>query len=325
MNVVKQISSSVELAQLLEEPLEVIEIASSSVLFQVHHYYRRVFIPKRSGGKRMIAEPRNWLKNIQFKAKERVLDRLPVSAVAHGFVKRRSHLTNAKKHIGKKYVLKLDLCNFFPSIKEDMVTESLTKVGFESVIVDFLVNICTFYPTKRSSKRCLPQGSCCSPVLSNIVANNLDKRLTVFSKNNDLLYTRYADDLTFSANHRLNDYIKTISRIISDEGFCVNWKKLRNKSNNRRLIVTGVVINDKANIPKESRREIRAILHNIEVNGVIDELHKYNQKNHTTMSVEQFEQHLRGRINFFRSVNPMAEKYWQQLQDLHLTRFQTRM
>ena len=185
--------------------------------------YRQFEIPKKSGGTRKIIAPGGDLKNIQ-----RMLSILLSFAVtpdshAHGFIRERSVITNASLHVGKNYVLNLDLKNFFPSITYSQVVRALRK-RFNKETSTFIAKICTWRESDDLLEDVLPQGAPTSPILSNMVCEPLDEKLSKLAVNFGLTYSRYADDITFSSNHSVYS---------NDSSF---WSKLRSKSTNPRPV-----------------------------------------------------------------------------------------
>jgi RNA-directed DNA polymerase len=123
--------------------------------------------------------------------------------------------------------LKLDLKDFFPSINLNRIIFVFKSLGYPNKIAFYLASICSYNES-------LPQGAPTSPILSNIIAKQLDKRLISLAKKYSLKFTRYADDLTFSGKKIPAKFIEYIKNIIEDEGFVVNESKTRLYKNNRK-------------------------------------------------------------------------------------------
>jgi RNA-directed DNA polymerase len=169
--------------------------------------YKVIKIPKRSGGVRHLCVPTEGVKFIQKWILDNVLDPVPVSNVANGFVKNRSIVSNAIKHTSKQCVINLDIKDFFPSISRKDVYNIFKHLGYTNEVSFLLSKLCTF-------KNTLPQGAPTSPYLSNIHCQRLDKRLEGLSAKIGADYSRYADDITFSGDRNLADYFKVIRDII---------------------------------------------------------------------------------------------------------------
>lgn len=245
-------------------------------------HYRRFTIPKRDGTERAIWAPLPKLKAAQRWILRHVLEPIPIHGASHGFVPGRSILSNAKQHTGAKVVLKIDLKDFFPTISYRRVKGVFRQAGYRDGIATLLALLCTEAPREivrdgdrelmiALGPRCLPQGAPTSPAITNIACFRLDRRMTGLAKKLGWRYTRYADDLTFSlpAEHsgppKLGLLIGSVGRIVADEGFAVHPRKTRVTRQGGRQAVTGLVVNGDASprVPREMRRQIRAVLHNL--------------------------------------------------------------
>lgn len=216
------------------------------------HFYRTFTIPKRSGGERQISAPYPALMMVQKWIYETIL--LPgveVSESATGFVPGKSIVDNAVAHLNNKEILKMDIKDFFPSIGIQRVVSVFKGLGYYHRVAYYLASLCC------EDKR-LPQGAPTSPILSNIVAKRLDFRLKHLADKFGMVYTRYADDLTFSGEHIPVKFISIVSQIVANEGFEVNEGKTVIMREKNRKIITGVSISsDKLCIPRAKKRWIR--------------------------------------------------------------------
>ena len=149
-------------------------------------------LPKKSGGKREIAQPSKKLKALQSWVLRNILDHLYVSTASKGFRKGQSLIDNVNPHLGANAVLSIDFEDFFPSITSNLVYTIFFAVGYNKTISSILTAICTF-------KNRLPQGGPCSPFLANLVCLKMDNRIQGYVGKKGIAFTRYADDLTFSA------------------------------------------------------------------------------------------------------------------------------
>ncbi|PWT72387.1 MAG: RNA-directed DNA polymerase [Chloroflexi bacterium] len=274
--------SEVDLATWLGIPLSRLRWYTHDRPAERTWHYVRYAVPKRSGqGERVILAPRRELKALQRKVLKGIVAKVPVAATTHGFVAGRSTLSNASEHAGKGVVLKLDLKDFFPSVTFRRVRGLFTALGYSYAVASVLALLCTEYdrqPFERSGEqyyisvgpRHLVQGAPTSPGLANLVAWRLDRRLAGLASKRGFVYTRYADDLTFSgedaeAAARLG---AAAARIIADEQFTVNAGKTRLLRRGGRQTVTGLVVNASPATPRELRRRLRAILHNAARDGL---------------------------------------------------------
>jgi retron-type reverse transcriptase len=246
-------------------------------------HYVQFEIPKKSGGTRTLSAPHRSLAIAQRWILANVLAKLSVHDSAHGFVPERSTVTNARPHASKGIVVNVDLEGFFPSIGFGRVRNLFCHLGYSGSVATLLALLCTECPRRKViydgriyyvalGQRGLPQGACTSPAISNQIARRLDRRFTALSAKMGLTYTRYADDLTFSAstdfNEKVGYLLARIRHIAQDEGFAVNAKKTRVQRTNSRQTVTGLVVNATPAVPRKLVRQIRAILHRAKTEGL---------------------------------------------------------
>ena len=235
-------------------------------------------VPKRTGGERTIHAPiprlkvlQRHLANVLTEALQELESQSSVRRfVSHGFMPGRTIITNASAHKCRRYVLNLDLENFFPSVNFGRIRGVLMKdkrFALQEPVATTIAQIACHDDR-------LPQGSPCSPVISNIVAHLLDVRLVRLAKKYRCTYTRYADDITFSTNQKnfptelaAPDPNKDgawllgaeLADTIKKAGYGVNSKKTRMQMRGSRQEVTGLVANAKVNVRKEYYRNIRTM------------------------------------------------------------------
>nr|WP_237446546.1 reverse transcriptase family protein [Shimazuella alba] len=274
------------------------------------NHYTRFTIPKKNGGNREISAPKTKLRKAQTWVKANILDNLAVHDAAYGFVNGKSTVNNAKPHIGKDAVIKFDLKDFFPSISFVRVRGLFESFGYSRAISTLFALICTEPPRKEvefdgkmyyvaMSDRQLPQGACTSPTITNLLCRRLDEKLTQLATDKGFTYTRYADDLTFSGKeeslNQLGSLMNNVRSIVAFEGFVVNEEKTRVLRAGRRQRVTGIVVNEKANLTRKDIRSFRALLHNVEQRGLDEE----NHKNHP-----HFWDYINGYVSYVQMVRP---------------------
>ena len=269
--------------------------------------YSRFNIPKNNGKARAILAPKLQLKQVQRKINDLILQRVPLNNKAEGFRKKRSIITNASHHLGQNIVIKIDLCDFFPSIGFERVLGMFLSLGYPRQVALLLSNLSTF-------NRVLPTGAPTSPAISNIIARKLDKRFVNLGTQKSFEYSRYADDIAISSSdENIVRMVPFFKMIIESEGFVVNEEKLRILRNSRRQKVTGIVVNQKPNIDRREVRKIRAVLHNCK-NGNIQEqswiwAEKEKNLNHPkAYTVNAFKKSLGARIHFIKMVNQEVGK-----------------
>lgn len=268
---------------------------------KIDNCYNTLEIPKKNGDTRTICVPNKNLKKVQKKLYNKLstyYDEIKTqnnftSKISHGFEKNRSIVTNAEVHKNKRYVVNLDLLDFFPSINFGRVRNYFIKNNYFEINDD----IATILAQLTCYKGTLPQGASTSPLIANMICNIMDIRILKIAKKYRLDYTRYADDLTFSTNNKyfLNDYdkfLEDIKNIIHRSGFELNSKKTRLLFSNSRQEVTGLVVNKKISVPKEYYKNTRAMAHSLYKNGyfLIDD---------EVGTIEQLE----GRFSFINQIN----------------------
>ncbi len=210
-------------------------------------------IPKRDGSLRVIHEPKPELKRKQ-KAILRWLQSRGIkpSSYAHGFVIGRSTATHARLHVNKRVIVKVDIEDFFGSVTSAMITTALRHEKLPSNYINEIVEACTL-------KGALPQGAPTSPFLANLALKEADCRMAGLAKKFNATYSRYADDLCSSSNnHKLNLILAQVEWILNDCKFALNKNKTRVTRKGNRQIITGIVVNKKAGVPRELKRNARA-------------------------------------------------------------------
>jgi hypothetical protein len=240
-------------------------------------HYVTFAIPKRSGGKRLIMAPKRRLKSIQRKLLAVLVEKLPLSENAHAFRRGRSIRTGAEPHVGKRFVLKLDLKDFFPSVTCARVRGLLVAYGYSYPVATTLAVVMTeaerqpvevdglVFHVPVGQRHCI-QGAPTSPGICNALLLRLDHRLAGLAKKRGLVYTRYADDLTFSGEvdrATAHKFRTVVNRIVSEEGFVVHLDKTRLMGQGNRQTVTGVVVNRTLGLSRQERRRLRATAHQL--------------------------------------------------------------
>lgn len=243
-------------------------------------YYSYHLIKKRSGGKRRIVVPYDNLKRIQRWILDEILAKQAAHPCCKGFIKGSNILGNAKVHVGKKYIKKFDLKDFFESIDVRRVYGIFRGIGYSPAVSFDLASLCTIrisdekYRAMSPSKKLwfghlntyypvLAQGAPTSPALSNLICRKMDARFEKYAIRNGLQYTRYADDLTFSGDD-ITKLPKTafVMKIVEEEGLRLNHKKTGTYGRESRQEVTGVLVDgDKPRVPQKFKRQIYRHLH----------------------------------------------------------------
>ena len=285
----------------------------------MHYHY--ALVPKRSGGKRLIESPKTQIKCIQRKLNKDIINHMPVHNSAHAYLKGRSYLSHASLHTQQRYLLRFDLAHFFQSVRWLQIYRAFMRLGYSAGVSKHLTGICSHRcPVDKSDlweqlepdlvkllkNRHLPQGSPCSPALSNVVLFGLDSRLSGLSKSTGLIYSRYADDFVFSGSRHKDwqSFIALVGAICLEEGFALNYRKTRLITSSQKQTVTGVVVNEKVNVDRRYYDRLKATLTNCIRHGPSSQ----NVSEHP-----YFKQHLLGCIQHVKSLNDTKGKKLERL------------
>ncbi|OKH60702.1 RNA-directed DNA polymerase [Scytonema sp. HK-05] len=195
---------------------------------------------------------------------------LSLSSSKIKFGKRRSIVTNAEPHVGADVLINIDIKDFFPSISYRRVKGLFKSFGYSESASTIFGLLCTV--TFVNHRSYLPQGAPTSPMITNLICRRLDRRLTQMGERFGFRYTRYADDLTFSASNEslcnICNILRQTESIVRHEGFEINKDKTRILRKCNRLEVTGIVVNSKLSISRQKLKRFRATLYQIEKDGL---------------------------------------------------------
>ena len=273
-----------QLAQKMGVELKALRFLAYNRRISKVSHYRRFLLPKKTGGHRLISAPMRRLKAAQAWVLTNILDKVTLHDAAHGFRTGRSIVSNARPHVGAAVVINLDLKDFFPSVSQPRVKGVFKSLGYSEAVATALSLVCTepevdeveldgqTYFVARGQRH-LPQGSPASPAVTNLLCRRLDSRLAGLARALDFVYTRYADDLTFSARGlaagsvQVGKLLRGVADIVQHEGFTVHPTKTRVMRRGRKQEVTGVVVNDRLSVDRETLRKFRATLFQIEKDG----------------------------------------------------------
>tara|TARA_B100001989_G_C24548689_1_gene472694 strand:- start:3018 stop:4427 length:1410 start_codon:yes stop_codon:yes gene_type:complete len=243
-------------------------------------HYQRFYLPKKSGGKRLISAPMQRLKSAQHWLLEHVLEQVAIHPSAHGFRKEHSIVTNAEAHVGAHVVVNIDIENFFPTFHYPRVWGCFRALGYSPAVSTCMTLLCTepeileieldgeLWFVQQGS-RALPQGAPTSPTLTNILCRRLDKRLAGLARVHEFTYSRYADDMTFSGNDNVDvgKLLASLRSVLHQEGLKIHPNKTAVYRRGRRREVTGIVVNEKLSVSRKTLRRFRATLFQIEKDG----------------------------------------------------------
>lgn len=248
------------------------------------NHYQRFTIPKKSGGERLISAPMPRLKRAQYWVLDNILNHVPLHDAAHGFAAQRSILTNARNHVGRDVVINLDLKDFFPTLTYVRVKGLFEALGYAEAVAIPLALLCTEPMVDEvtldgerhfiaDGPRLLPQGAPTSPAITNLICRKLDRRLVGLARTLGFVYSRYADDLTFSGSgdavKKIGTLLKAVHGIVETEGFKVHPNKTRVMRRSTRQEVTGLTVNEAVVVPRDLMRRARAVLQQVERHGPV--------------------------------------------------------
>ena len=277
----------------------------------IEKHYHIAVIPKKNGGRRKLSVPDILLRTIQRNIVKYVLPERSVSQYATAYRPNASVLMNACPHVGTEQVLKLDIRDFFHSITFQMVYQSaFPAVYYPPAIRMLLTSLCCFMD-------CLPQGAPSSPAISNLVMKPFDEYMGSWCKERRIQYTRYCDDMTFSGNFVVKKLKLKVKNYLYKMGFELNEQKTKVQRQYQRQIVTGIVVNEKPQVCREYRRQLRAEIYYCRKYGVGSHLQRMGISgggSESPQDPERYAQHLLGKINYVLSVDP-GDKYFLEKRD----------
>jgi RNA-directed DNA polymerase len=298
-----KINTQAELCNLLQVSMPFLEQLINE------NNYKEHIIQKAKGGKRQIDEPEKNLKAVlrflNLHLQHAYNSIIPMCS--HGFILHESKnnisrniVTNASIHTNKRFVLNLDLKDFFHSITTSKVKAIFNQAPFHfnDDVAIVLALLCTY-------KKRLPMGAPTSPVLANLACLEIDHQLMEYCKDNGLKYTRYADDLTFSSDENIDgEKLNNIKAMIIMHGYLLNEKKSRLQSKYGRQTVTGIKVNEKVNVNREYIKLTRAMLHHWNKYGLREAVTKHFDLKRMPDETHRswFINRVKGRINFITSV-----------------------
>ena len=309
-----------------------LDVKSQVLGYYLHraNNYKKFSLRKRTGGARFIHTPATPLKIIQRKLNQVLYAVYGSRSPVHGFARGKSIVTNARRHLHRKALLNFDLENFFPSIHFGRVKGLFEGKPYllPTTVAIPLAQICCH-------EKVLPIGAPTSPVVANMICAQMDAQLKHIALSCGCVYTRYADDITFSClydrfpppiAYRDPAFMKwvvgdAISKVILANGFSINSSKTRAILPGRRREVTGIVINERLNVKRTFIRQVRAMLHACEKWGVVAATMtfwaKFDRKQRAGKSPDILRV-LRGKIEFVGSVRGRDDALYLDLLDRYL-------
>ncbi|MCP1972066.1 reverse transcriptase domain-containing protein [Bradyrhizobium elkanii] len=281
--------------------------------------YQKFEISKGKGKKRLISAPDHRLKMLQTKIASSLAPIYRPRNPVHGFVDNRSVKTNATAHLRSKFIMNLDIEGFFSAITEGRVSGLMSALGIDGRVAEILARICC-------NEGVLPQGAPSSPIISNMICFRMDKQLQRIAKESRCIYTRYADDVTFSSYQPLTllfegppppagnfspDLLKDGLRgAFRSNGFAINPQKVHYADKHSRRTVTGLKINEIVNVDRKFVRNIRAALFVVEKQGAAVAQKTLKDKYGREAALAS---HLRGRISWVGHIKGPSDPIFRSL------------
>lgn len=198
--------------------LEELKIVIQNPKDNYYHFTKKSIKPNGLIKLRPISPSKNTLKDIQNRLVTRVFSKFDFPSHVQGSIKGKSYVTNAKSHLGNLYKFQTDIVSFFSFVTNKAVFSALVKQGFSHNVSHYITQLTT-------SKGHLPQGTPTSSYLANIVGLGFDDKLLEICIENNITYTRYVDDLTFSAKQDFQELIMTFIESINEHGFRISNRK----------------------------------------------------------------------------------------------------
>ncbi|MBQ9761359.1 MAG: RNA-directed DNA polymerase [Clostridia bacterium] len=263
-------------------------------------HYHTVYVPKSDGSKRKLSVPDLILKLVQKSISDNILTQYPISRYAKAYKPGSNIQKNARPHVGKKKILKLDIEGFFDHIMYSQVKDIVFyKEKYSEPIRILLTMLCYYHDS-------LPQGAPTSPAITNIIMYNFDEAVGAFCNAKNIAYTRYCDDMTFSGDFNEGEIINFVKNELSKLGLRLKKSKTALVPATKCQCVTGIVVNEKMNITKDYRKKIRQEMYFIRKFGLDGHLKKIGISNK-----EQYILSLNGRIAFVLQTIPNNDEFIQ--------------
>jgi RNA-directed DNA polymerase len=340
---VLELRSAMSRLQTARDVAQLLQIPYDRFVFHVYRnspekQYLQYSVPKRRGGARVISAPNPVIKRLQRRLLPYLAALYTPKPATHGFVSERSILSNARQHTQQEYVLNLDLSDFFKTINRGRVYGMLMGPPYRlpQKVAAVLMKLCTY-------DNQLPQGAPTSPLISNMICARMDDELQRLARKNHCVYTRFADDLTFSTNAltfpaELAYYASVgdaqgmfvgdpLITIIERNGFKINLPKFRLQHRTRRQEVTGLTVNVEPNVSRKYVMQIRSMLHAWRKHGLAaaEQQHRatWSSRKHRPQfkASPPFHYVVKGKLLFLRMVkgehSPAFVRYWAEYEELY--------
>ena len=295
--------------------------------------YAKFSIAKRSGGRRFIKVPAPPLNYVQKWIHQHILEPIPAHKASYAFIKNKSIKDCAIQHCGAKWLIKLDIVNFFETISEIQVFKVFNSLGYQPLVSFELARLCTIASPEHSPRKLyknwwatkkykaiteydqillgyLPQGAPSSPLLSNLVMRECDVKVASIAKKYNLKFTRYSDDIILSTRSSefsrkiAKEVIKEVNHILSKQGYLPHFKKTKIIPVGAKKIVLGINVDGPVpRLQKEYKDRIKQHLYYLKKVGPVDHVLTRGFD-----SIWGFKAHLRGMIDYANMIEPNYAK-----------------
>lgn len=256
-------------------------------------HYHTVYLPKSDGSKRKLSVPDLILKPVQKSIADNILIQYSISKYAKAYKPGSSIQKNARPHVGKKKILKLDIEGFFDHILYSRVKDTVFYEEKYSEAIRILLTMLCYYNDS------LPQGAPTSPAITNIIMYDFDETVGAFCNEKNIAYTRYCDDMTFSGCFDEREIISFVKGELRKLGLFLKNRKTAVISASKRQVVTGIVVNEKMNVTKDYKKTIRQEIYYIKKFGLDEHLKRLG-----ISDKQQYVLSLKGRIAFVLQTIP---------------------
>ena len=230
--------------------------------------YKEYTIPKKTGGQRTIYHPARELKLVQKWLLNNFLTKLPVHPAATAYMHSVSIRQNAVRHVANNYLIRIDFKNFFPSLKgtdvDDLLRANRAVLSSGLELTEDDIKFVRRIVCRFGS---LPIGAPTSPHVSNAMMREFDEFWTQTSKNLQVTYTRYADDLYFSTDRPnvLSDILQDLRKFLRAQRapiLRINEAKTIFSSRKRKRLTAGLVLTSdkKISIGRHKKRILKSLV-----------------------------------------------------------------
>lgn len=265
----------------------------------IDSHYHHIFLDKSDGTKRKLSIPDYILKKVQKSILDNILSYYSISNYACAYTKKSSVQRNARPHIGKKKILKLDIEGFFDHITYSRVKEIVFfKEKYSEKIRILLTMLCYYHDG-------LPQGAPSSPAITNIIMYKFDEIIGEYCLKHNISFTRYCDDMTFSGDFNEKEVIILVKNELKKMGLFLKNRKTCVVPNTKRQIITGIIVNEKLNLAKEYKNKIRFEMYYIIKYGLDSHLKRIGEFDNKKKYVLS----LNGRIAYVLQTTPNDRQY----------------